>query len=307
MSGRRSGTDAKTNSAERGHRRRRKSGRSFSPELQTPPRMASFSVGCRRRTERTEGQTGWSAMAAFADLRLQRRARSLSLPPSEHPVLASVGPNAHVASTSQYSHVRLAVEGRERNRSEVLSFSVGRVVLRCNDGCIGTTWGRWRQGKTRKLARSRCSRPRGRGKRLRRQVRRRIASADHLVPTRFSRFRIGRQQVEGKPHCRHATELSTGQPVFLKFYPSPGREFQNATRMHRALRSNGRVCKCVGNLGFLNGALITCAGCSRRCRARTATLRAWFSRLEPSRWSRDSEAGDRPRSSNAPSFTRYFS
>ena len=78
---------------------------------------------------------------------------------------------------------------------------------------------------------------------------RRIASVHSLVSIGFSRFRIGRQ-LEGKPHCRRATDLSTGQSVFLKFYPSSGREFQNATRMHRALRANGRVCKCVDTLAI---------------------------------------------------------
>ena len=186
MSGRRGGTDA-TKSSERGRRLRRKSGRSFSPELQTPPRMASFSVGFRRRTEGTVvGQTGWTATAAFADLRLQRRARSLSLPPSEHPVLAAVGPNAHVTSTSQYSHVRLAVEGRERNqRNEVGPLLLRRLsVLRDDVGCAGSAWGRrCGHGKTRKHARCRVSRELSSGKRLRRQVNRRIASACSLVPT----------------------------------------------------------------------------------------------------------------------------
>ena len=69
--------------------------------------------------------------------------------PSEHPVLAAVGPSAHVTSTSQYSHVRLAVEGRERNqRSEALSSSVAEAVPQDDVGCAGSACERkCRQGR----------------------------------------------------------------------------------------------------------------------------------------------------------------
>ena len=59
----------------------------------------------------------------------------------------------------------------------------------------------------------------------------------------IDRYEIERKPFEAKPHCRLAVDVTTGQRVFLKFYPPSGREFQNAIRMHRTLQTKACVNK----------------------------------------------------------------
>ena len=80
------------------------------------------------------------------------------------------------------------------------------------------------------------------------------AGRAHTRPSKLSlvrccihRYEIERKPFETKPHCRLAVDATTGQRVFLKFYPPSGREFQNAVRMHRALQTKACACKSASN------------------------------------------------------------
>ena len=53
-------------------------------------------------------------------------------------------------------------------------------------------------------------------------------------------------RIQGKVHCRYATERSTGRRVFLKFFLPESREFDNAVQKHTILAASHRhVCECV--------------------------------------------------------------
>ena len=228
-------------------RRFRRPGRcSRSPAVQRPQRIASFSAACLSPAQEAVEPTGESG--AGESVKSHRRQRSFSSPPEEQLLaFGVVGPNAHTSWASQSCRIHLGNEGRGRNGSRTVGICRSVESLVHDNGVRERVCPLLRERGVEAAKKLRfstrwsmeASLPAGKAYTR--------PSKPSLVRYCIHRYEIERKPFETKPHCRLAVDATTGQRVFLKFYPPSGREFQNAVRMHRALQTKACACKSASN------------------------------------------------------------